>query len=229
MYIFGDTHGDWKTLSEDLSKIKESNVIIAGDFGYWPNFSPFSLKFIHMNGCHIYFCPGNHENWDALRNFEQNSNKRIIEIFPNIFYCTFGSVLNIENYNIMFCGGADSIDKGNRTEGINWFREEIITEHDMYSLPERNDIDIIISHTGPRKIIEILNPSFGYRVYDQSCDRLSWIWKHYNPKLWIFAHFHQYGMIKFGKTLFYQLNRENCRGHILKLEKNFHCGNFEKE
>ena len=223
MYIFGDTHCNWNCFNKNIYDIinigNSTNIIVVGDFGYWPNFPQYDITLINPQDCNIYFCPGNHENWDALKALEiSNQNKKIIEIKPHIFYCTFGSLLELEGHKIMFCGGADSVDKNMRKLGIDWFPEEIITESDMYYLPDTN-IDTIISHTAPKRIVDMLNPSLIGKVNDPSCDRLTWIHQHYRPSYWFYGHFHNYGECEFQGTRFYQLNRENTNEHIIEYGK----------
>lgn len=219
MFIFGDTHGQWDIFNENLQNLPEisNTVIVAGDFGYWP-FAEFDLKRINTLSFNIYFCPGNHENWEELELLEKKyPDTPIIEIVPHIFYCTFGSVLSVEGHNILFCGGADSIDKNSRKIGLDWFPQEVITIADMKKLPERKDIDIVVSHTAPLEIVERLDEFF-YKQKDPSCKMLSIVHDYYKPMYWFHGHFHMYKEFYLNNTYFYSLDREVSSyidGHII--------------
>jgi len=61
-----------------------------------------------------------------------------------------GSVLKLpDKRNILFIGGALSIDKKQRTIGYDWFPQETISQKNIFELPDEK-IDIVISHTAPK-------------------------------------------------------------------------------
>lgn len=212
MLVFiGDTHGEWGKLNTILNELYQKNktdlnVIITGDFGFWPFINEFNLSKIKIrSNIKIFFCPGNHENWFELEKIEkENPNKKIIEIHKNIFYCTFGAILEIENKKIMFCGGAESIDKNHRTIGYDWFPNEIISYGDMLKLDQEiKTVDIIVSHTCPDFIFKQMKfKTFFNKNSDPSCKYLTQIFQMYTPKLWFFGHFHFYQKILTNQTTF---------------------------
>lgn len=203
MIIMGDTHGEWGKLNSQLNKLAQKHkepidIIICGDFGYFPSEKEYSLDLLKIpDGVKLYFCPGNHEDWDKLDAIERNSSEKVIEIHPNVFYCTFGSVLNFEGKNFLFCGGAESVDKQYRTIGYDWFPQETISESDFYKLPNPDDIkiDVVISHTCPdfltmdmlKKILYVTS-----KREDVSTRFLTEIHSMYKPKWWFFGHFHHH-------------------------------------
>lgn len=210
MIILGDTHANWKNLNNIIQLVNEisyeENIIICGDFGYWPKFwekyPHFNLSNIdtHGNTLKFYFCPGNHEDWWSLPKTNE-----IIEIYKNIYYCPFGSTKVIEDKTIMFCGGADSIDKHLRQVGIDWFPEEVISYSDMENLPAKDTkIDIVISHTCPRLVLDKFRVSWmlNKKVKDPSCIMLDYVLETYQPDRWFFGHFHTYASFVHNKTLF---------------------------
>ena len=55
---------------------------------------------------------------------------------PNIFYMPRGSVLSLsDGRNVLFMGGAESVDKRRRTPGYDWFKQELIRPQDLSNLP----------------------------------------------------------------------------------------------
>ena len=198
-----------KKIRNDINNGNDVEVIVlqVGDFGWWPhfhgrkfsskdsnNFDQFGIKneFIGIKNdrIKIIWCPGNHENHDDLESIEKNATDRFIELMPNVFYATFGSIYKLNNgKKIMFCGGASSIDKNFRIPGESWWAGETISESDMMKLPEIQKIDIIISHTCPTKFNKMMNFSV---YYDCSQKALDYIFENYKPNLWFFGHFHCY-------------------------------------
>jgi len=208
---------DIKSFIKDGHQV-EVIILQVGDFGWWPHMDNVvdfveskkawkqdgiknEVKGIKDNIVKIYFCPGNHENWDSLYEIQDsNPNSKIIEILKGVYFCTFGSILTlIDDTNVMFCGGADSIDKYRRTPGVDWWSNEVITYRDMLSLPEPETVkvDWLISHTCPSRLKEII---FDYNIInkfkDPSTDYLQYILENYKPSMWWFGHFHKH---KYGK------------------------------
>jgi len=91
--------------------------------------------------------------------------------------------------NILFMGGADSIDKQWRTPGFDWFPEEHITQRDMENLPDEK-VDIFITHTCPNELLPEMIKHDYRKKDDPSNYYLSELWKIYKPDLWYFGHWH---------------------------------------
>lgn len=103
-----------------------------------------------------------------------------------------GSYITLpDGRNILFIGGAQSLDKDAREPGINWFPGEVLMEEDVNDLPEI-EIEIVISHTCPREFIPQVKAKDKRRFEDPSHDVLSKILNKYMPKYWYFGHFHSY-------------------------------------
>lgn len=140
--VCGDIHADWNSLNRLVDEQHPDIILQVGDFGYWPNFH-FPMDKLDMQSTTLYFCPGNHEDWNALDALED------LEIHPNIFYMPKGSLLTLDSgHNILFMGGAYSIDKAYRIPMYSWFPQEEVSHEDLENLPEV-DIDIIISTLPP--------------------------------------------------------------------------------
>lgn len=159
----------------------------------------------------IYWCDGNHEDhWDLVE--ERNYMKAPCEMMPNVYYMKRGSILTLpDGRNVLFMGGADSIDKNYRTLGEDWFPEELINYRDIDNLPDIN-IDIVISHTCPlefhNSILRVKRGSWGWqeKIKDPSAHALSYILNKYEPALWYFGHFHDFIDEMYKNTQWYCLN-----------------------
>lgn len=205
--ITGDIHGSWDYLNTLINKHKPDILIACGDFGWFPNLHGLEVRKrayhnekvkkwylyneIKNPNTKIYWCDGNHENHEHLLQLKDN------EIMPNVFYQKRGSVITLpDGRNVMFMGGADSIDKESRTQGINWFPQELITYNDVsYALEngkKYDKIDIVISHTCPNefcldsKIKWYMAP----KISDTCRVMLSEILKEFHPEHWYFGHWH---------------------------------------
>lgn len=81
---------------------------------------------------------GNHENFNMLNPDAAGP----VALTEQITYMPRGTRARLAGAEILFCGGATSIDRDWRTEGINWFPDESIT-------PTQADRAVEAAHTGP--------------------------------------------------------------------------------
>lgn len=198
--VVGDIHGKFRLFSNFLENKEYDYIFSCGDFGYWPEHINICEELKLPENTKLYFCDGNHENHDTLKKLSNN------EICKNVFYMNRGSVLTINNTNILFFGGANSIDYKYRTPGYDWFPEENISEKDINNLPNNTNIDIVISHTCP---LETKLPIFTFtdKRTDSNRNYLSYILNKYKPNLWFFGHWHERLTSSYNNTIFYGLNK----------------------
>lgn len=214
--ITGDIHGDWGYLNTLINKKNPHILIVCGDFGYWPHFhksknfhkigAPWDQYGIKNPKTDIYWIDGNHENHEVISNIINENgrdNPIKMDLFKNgnVYYMPRCTTMDLNGYKCLFIGGALSIDKNSRTEGISWWRNELLSYTDYMNLPDEK-IDIVFSHTIPSDIQDkILVKYFSDDKFkDPSCEILSEVFHKYNPKRWYFGHFHQE----------YNFNFENC-------------------
>jgi len=224
--VAGDIHGNWGPLNELINKKNPKLILQVGDFGWWPRahgkpkrkirdnygriIKPWDNYGVKPGKTEIYWCPGNHEDWDelSLRNAIPS------ELYKNIFYMRRGAILTLSDGRIvLFMGGGLSIDKESRTIGIDWFPQELIPYSEFYKLQETNidKIDIVISHTCPLEFNPKLHSKqpyegWQYKFMDCSQQVLSAILKEYKPSLWYFGHFHVDVKGQYDNTKWYCLN-----------------------
>jgi len=181
--IVGDVHGDFAALNQMINKKRPDIVLACGDFGYWPKFASSGTP--KPGSGKIYFCDGNHEDHWSLRDLANR------EVWPNTFYMPRGSHLVLpDGRRVMFIGGAASVDREWRTEGVDWFKEELITEQQAFDLPDV-PVDIVVSHTCPSQWVDSVH-SGGVEVRDPSTMALSHALNKYQPRQWYFGHWHCY-------------------------------------
>ncbi|MDR2605018.1 MAG: metallophosphoesterase, partial [Desulfovibrio sp.] len=214
IYVLGDIHGDWGSLnafinknirhSKQIAELKaqydelEAVILQVGDFGYWPHRNSIninnSVDGIKGNRVKIFWCDGNHENHDVLDELQAGQpDKPFIEICPSVYFATFGSMLTlIDGTTVMFCGGADSIDKHFRIPRVSWWKQEVIDDADMAKLPPQGTkVDWIVSHTCPKVFNLRLQDDFlANKETDPSKSYLDKIFKAFTPSRWWFGHYH---------------------------------------
>ncbi|MDY0215163.1 MAG: metallophosphoesterase [Bacilli bacterium] len=200
MIVFvGDIHGEFGKLnsfmSEIYSKHKEPiTFIICGDVAYfWENEPTPIVK--RPPYSKVIWIPGNHENWEMIDKYELG---KLHELQDGVFMASFGAIEEIEGHKILFCGGADSIDKNLRTPFVDWFPQEIITNKDMNFLFDKipdQKVDILVSHTCPSKVFSELSKKID-RLEEKSKDpstyALDIIVDKFRPDLNVFGHFHKF-------------------------------------
>jgi predicted phosphodiesterase len=190
--VTGDIHGFYGFLNGIIKNQDPDLVIVCGDFGYFPHVENLNKKWENINTSHtkVVFCDGNHDDHWELRKLTN------LAIAPNVFYQPRGSTMRLpDGRNILFMGGANSIDAYRRTVGVSWWPEEVISQSDFQNLPEE-DIDIFITHTCSNEIYDnFVQDHLGGRYTprkdnDPSYHALSSLWEMYKPGQWFFGHFH---------------------------------------
>ncbi len=159
----GDLHGDFKPLfdfasSEEGIKLKkDSYVIVLGDFGCWPN-KDEELKTLNQKlNYTLLFLDGNHEHFPFLEGFivKDKFGGKVHDVY-GIYHLCRGEVFEIpvegRTLKVAVCGGGDSKDKEKRTEGVDWFPEERISEDDVRRMIENGrtynmNVDVFLSHS----------------------------------------------------------------------------------
>lgn len=153
--VTGDLHGDWGRLNALIASKRPEIILQCGDFGWWPQLEvkkpiPYGLqkkwthKGLKTGSSSVYFCDGNHEQHPVLV-----QDGMIHEMYDNVFHASRGSVLTLpDGRNVLFFGGAASVDKDMRTAGYDWFPEESISEVEFERCFDLDcKIDIVITVT----------------------------------------------------------------------------------
>lgn len=211
IYVTGDTHcpKDMHKLNttnfpEQRQMTKDDTLIICGDFGaVWERGSGedrFWLNWLDDKNCTVVFCDGNHENFDLLYEYpivEWNGGK-VHQIRESVFHLMRGEVYTIEGKTFFVLGGAMSLDKQYRKEGISWWSQEIPSPeemaHAMTNLINNGlKVDYIITHDAPSRVVKYL----GFNPHETSdyvikmfYNLLDTIALHIDYKKWYFGHFH---------------------------------------
>ena len=144
-------------------------MIVAGDFGLvWDNVpsncEKYWTKWLKSKPWTTLFCDGNHENFPRLAELPTKKlfGGKVGVVDDGIYHVKRGEILTLNNKTFFFFGGAESVDRVDRTEGKNWWREEIPSTKEMnHGLDNLyaygNNVNYIITHTAPKSVINRFN------------------------------------------------------------------------
>ena len=159
MYFLGDVHAE-SPLMRDFLNSEEKYCLQLGDFGFIFKYNDWKWnKFLnHFEKNYpnkmIFTVLGNHENYDSIEKMPVKDmfGAKCRKIRYNVYAVERGEILSIEGLNILCIGGADSIDKAWRQDGISWWTQEKISDTDIKKTVEKGltcSFDMVCSHAMP--------------------------------------------------------------------------------
>lgn len=207
IFITGDTHGSYdigkfhhKLFPQQNTLTKDDYVVICGDAGLvwnnsheeiklreWLNNKPFTTLFID----------GNHDNHNLLQQYpvEMWNGGKIHRISDSIFHLMRGQVFTIHGKTFFTMGGAASVDRHRRTEGKDWWAEEIPSYQEMDEGVANLEttgwkVDYLITHT---IFDEVVSQNMKLmRQYDNTLNSyFKFIHENVEFDRWFYGHFHQ--------------------------------------
>lgn len=174
--FIGDIHGKNKQYL-DIVNCTNNPTIQVGDYG-----AGFVINPIQTNNINDRFIRGNHDNPEVA--YLQHN------------FIKDGTIENHDGVRIGFVGGANSIDREWRTEGVDWWPDEQLSLGALQAILDKfidTQPEVIISHECPEFVSTVICDQRGFRKYqDDNRTRLMLenIYYHYKPKLHIFGHWH---------------------------------------
>ena len=146
----GDVHGEFKGMQNGMTAIMESagepvNFVQVGDFGLGferPKKDHDRLTtinhFLKEKDSNLWVIRGNHDNpgfWQWGCGYE----------FSNIHFVPDDSVVELDGKSCYFAGGAISVDRCKRTQGIDyWKGEQYNVDNIQFPIPY--PVDILFTH-----------------------------------------------------------------------------------
>ena len=155
VYVAGDWHGNTQWANGRLQSIGMSDgpagVLHVGDFGIWPGDSGKRYldsveKICARHGIAIWVTPGNHEDWTQLKALWASDTTYIRE---HIRILRPGERFQLGGRTFVSLGGAPSMDRHLRTEGVNWGPDKEITEEDVELAIAGGPADVMLTHDSP--------------------------------------------------------------------------------
>ena len=200
VFVTGDIHGPIDLLRlVDAERLVggDDALIICGDFGgVWygdRRDNPVLDSYARMPFT-TYFIDGNHENFDALEKYPEvvKNGARCHKIRENLFHVMRGEILVLNDEKYFCFGGARSIDKEFREEGVSWWKQEEPSWAEWENAEANLDaagwnVDYVITHCGPTLTITKLDPKF---IDDPITDKLEEWNSLMDFRKWYFGHYH---------------------------------------
>lgn len=168
--FIGDVHAKFDQYVE-ITKSAEGPTIQVGDFGA-------GFKDLPEMGHSDYFIRGNHDSPDIC-------SQSLNWIEDGTYWPT---------QDMMFVGGALSIDQHRRVEGVSWWRDEEISISRFNQIIAEYEINrprIMVTHDCPEMIARKLFFNNNKTTY-QSVTRqaLQTMYEIHQPDFWIYGHWH---------------------------------------
>jgi predicted phosphohydrolase len=166
VYVTGDTH-----TSESFNKLyfegsqnltKNDFVIILGDIELIWTDTDGSAWINKLNDMPFttLFLDGNYDNYEKLSKLEtvQKFGGNVGILAESVFWLKRGEIYNIDGHTYLAVGGATSVNKDGRTEGVNWWADEELNDTEKeYILANAEEhggcVDFVITHTCPTSIL----------------------------------------------------------------------------
>lgn len=209
IYVTGDLHGEIEVAQKYAENVGAGDtLIIAGDFGApWyftdhPNHERFDrplLKLLASCDFTVAFVDGNHENYTLLSQYPtENRWGGRVQNVEGVYHLLRGEHYTMDDGTTIFTfGGATSVDKAHRTEGVSWWPQEVCSDEEVdraYRTLERCNwtVDYVITHTAPAQFAALYR-GIDYRKDQIRCktaDFLSILNEKLTYKKWYFGHFH---------------------------------------
>lgn len=209
VYITGDCHGDFDRIiefCEDACTTDGDVLVILGDAGinYHGNPSDNELKQMLSDLPITLLCiHGNHEQRpetiDTYVETEWNGGIVYVEPeFPNLLFAKDGEIYALKGWRCIAVGGAYSVDKYSRREGLSWWPDEqpdgeIMAQVEARLAKEHWRVDAVFSHTCPLKYIphEEFLPNVNQDTVDRSTEEwLDSIEDRLTYDIWYCGHWH---------------------------------------
>lgn len=171
MFLLGDVHGE-KSLFNSFLNSQEKICLQLGDFGFcWESDDLQKCKFMNLFEKNypnkmILTILGNHENYELIKRFPivPIMGGKARRMRANIYALERGEVFEIEGYNCLALGGADSLDRYSRTEGVDWWRDEGVNLKNI-SMAIKNvhrkaggHVDFVFTHCLPYRMMHNFLP-----------------------------------------------------------------------
>ena len=221
--VLGDTHANTRWTIDAIgiaSSLDVKDIIVVGDFGYWPDAIYGHPEFLHSispaaveSGVTVWWVDGNHEDFGSLYANHLKDHDEPVKILDGIMWLPRGVAWEWEGVKFMAMGGAASIDRQWRTNGLDWFSEEMISDDDV---AKATDCDIIISHDSPVNPLEAAGRSFSVDPDSEHCRmQMRRVVSISKPDLVLYGHYHMSSDLDFlrdgGYTRCVSLN---CDGNL---------------
>lgn len=158
--ILGDTHGNVLWLERAvISACQEADVELilqVGDWGFmWPGDDTWveTGEMLREAGIPMWFIDGNHDDHPRLRKSCRGQDREERGSWEEtgewLSYLPRGYRFELDGCTFLCLGGAYSVDKHHRVEGLSWWREEEISYMEARRAADGGYADVMLVHDLP--------------------------------------------------------------------------------
>lgn len=212
--VAGDWHGNrtWALRCvRALAVAGVGEVFHLGDFGIWPG--PTGRDYLidltdalEAHAMTLFVTPGNHEDYDQIEELPSidlgHDVGRIRWITDRIALLPRGHRWERNGWTFVSLGGAPSVDRWLRREGLDWWEAEAITDEDVTRVVAGGQADVMLAHDAPdavlgtRGVAAILRsnplgrPAYALKYASEGRDRMTAAFLAIQPRLFLHGHYH---------------------------------------
>lgn len=175
VWVVGDLHGNVNWIQSLLPAMRRFDPTIRtllqlGDYGFeHPRAESHALDFWakKIGIKRVLVTLGNHEAWGEITPAQEDHPGQAIRVSEVVWFLPRPFRFTVAGRTVLSLGGASSVDKSRRTDGKDWFEDELITEAMVQTAVVGKHADILLTHESPlRAVPEVrrvlrTNP-FGY-------------------------------------------------------------------
>jgi hypothetical protein len=165
--VAGDWHGSAEWALAVVDQVAEEHpeiglILHAGDFGIWPGQggAVFLRKLnarLEKHGLWLWFVDGNHDDHDRIGKYERDADGLGIAA-PRIRHLPRGYRWRWHDRVWLALGGAVSIDRTERVEGLSWWPGEEITDADVTAACAGGPVSVMLTHDCPAGVTHTFGP-----------------------------------------------------------------------
>ena len=184
VFLVGDIHGMFPPFHAFARRVRGRGVAVvqAGDFGHGfldPRTAADAEAFFREHAGACGFIRGNHDNPGICRVMPG--------WIPDGHYDP--------DWEIMFVGGALSVDRKHRTECFDWWEDEECSIVELNEIVDRYIAvkpRIMVTHDAPAAAIEAVFPDVMlFRPLSRTVQAFDAMFAAHSPDAWIFGHWHR--------------------------------------
>lgn len=202
--VCGDWHGNqaWaRMISRALPYLAPDVTTLLHLGDWWMPPGAVDEIFAETSITRFYVTPGNHEQWDEITPLLAKHSGEAVQVSELTWILPRPARLTIGGRSVLSLGGASSVDRESRKEGVTWWPDEAITDEHIAAAIAGGPADLMLTHESPadtpvRAVREILrnNPHrFTKAALEASAAsraRVSRVWDAVRPELLAHGHMH---------------------------------------
>jgi len=234
VWVAGDWHGNAAWVGSLFPAMRRhdaqmATVLQLGDYGfdhherdtthavdYWARRAGIQNVLVTL---------GNHEDWGTVSRAHAVSPGEAIRVSEVVWLLPRPFRLTIMGRSVLSLGGASSVDRSWRTEGRDYWPDELITEQMERDAIDGGAVDILLTHEAPlngtAEAAAVLAtnphgfPDDALAVSAAQRERIERVRRGTQPKIHFHGHIHVHGERTFedGSRVF-ALNRDTKPGHV---------------